>query len=382
MHNTYQQRGGEDAVVEAEAELLRKHGHAVTLYRRSNDEVAGQSRLSLAAQSLWSTRTRHEIAALLQQQRPSIVHVHNTLPLVSPSVYWAAAHAGVPVVQTLHNYRLLCPQALMLRDNRVCEDCVGHLPWRAVRHRCYRGSATQSAVVAGTVQLHRWLGTWQHKVARYIALNEFSRQKFIDGGLPAERICVKPNFVDLPPPEAQPRSGFLFVGRMSVEKGIETLVAATRLLPSNLLLRAIGDGPLAGLLRETGRVELLGQKAHDEVGAEMARTTALVMPSIWYEPFGLVVIEAFASSLPVIASRIGAPATLVDDGKTGLLFEPGNAADLAEKIAWAQGHPEAMAAMGRQARATYEQRFTADINYRHMTDIYAQALAEHAAHLL
>lgn len=373
VHNAYQQRGGEDAVVEAEVELLRRHGHAVTLYQRSNDEVAGQSRLSLAAQSLWSTRTTREFRALLQQQRPGIVHVHNTLPLVSPSVYWAAAEAGVPVVQTLHNFRLLCPQALMLRDNRICEDCVGRPPWRAVLHRCYRGSAAQSAVVASTVQVHRWLGTWRHKVARYIALNEFCRQKFIEGGLPAERLVVKPNFVDLAAPPSGPRSGFLFVGRMSVEKGIQTLAEAAALLPTAVSVRAIGAGPLAPLLANSAAVEMLGELSSAEVLAEMTRSCALVIPSIWYENFPRTVVEAFACGLPVIASRIGALSTLIEHGQTGLLFEPGNPQDLVSKLHWAQANAEAMLWMGANARRYYERTLSGDINYAMLIDIYRQA---------
>jgi glycosyltransferase involved in cell wall biosynthesis len=226
VHNAYQQRGGEDAVVEAEAALLREHGHEVTLYTRHNDEVQGSSRLALARDTLWSPRTGRDLQALIGQHRPDVVHVHNSFPLVSPSVYWAAARAGLPVVQTLHNFRLLCPQALLLREGRICEDCVGRVPWRAVQHGCYRGSAVQSAAVAGMLQLHRGLGTWQRKVTLYIALNAFCRDKFIEGGLPAERIRIKPNFIDLPAPAPQPREGFLFVGRFSLEKGLAVLAQA------------------------------------------------------------------------------------------------------------------------------------------------------------
>jgi glycosyltransferase involved in cell wall biosynthesis len=224
--------------------------------------------------------------------------------------------------------------------------------------------------------LHRGLGTYQNKVARYIALNEFCRSKFIEGGLPAERVVVKPNFVDFDAPQPVPRAGLLFVGRLSVEKGMTTLAAAMALLP-DAALRVAGDGPQAGLLDGVAGVVRLGSLPGEVIRQEMIRATALVVPSIWYETFGLVVIEAFACGTPVIASRIGALAELVRDGETGLLFEPGNPRDLADKLAWAQAHPEQMAAMGRTARAQYEAEFSAEVNYRRLMEIYAGVLAEH-----
>jgi len=374
VHNAYQQRGGEDSVVEAEVALLRQHGHHVHLYQRHNDEVSGTSRADLAVQSFWSTQTLRDVTALIAEHHPTVVHVHNTLPLVSPSVYWAAHRARVPVVQTLHNFRLLCPQALMLRDGRVCEDCVGKVPWRAVQHRCYRESTVQSAVVAGVLQGHRWLGTWQHKISRYIALNSFCRDKFIAGGLPAERISIKPNFVDLPMHDQAPaRDGFLFVGRLSEEKGLATLASAARLLPADLRFRIVGTGSEERHFHQGSGAVLLGLKSRDEIFAEMRKAKALIVPSIWFETFGLVVAEAFACGTPVIASRIGALAALIEDGVTGLHFNPGNSDDLAEKLAWAQQNTEAMAQMGRNARLYYEQKLTGDVNYRQLIDIYDMA---------
>jgi glycosyltransferase involved in cell wall biosynthesis len=226
VHNGYQQRGGEDAVVDAELALLRGAGHAVEVYRRANDEIAAMPRTRLLADTLWSRRTGAEVDAIVARFRPDVVHVHNTHPLISPSLHWAAARARVPVVQTLHNFRLLCPQGMLLRDQRVCEDCVGHLAWRGVVHRCYRDSAVQTGVIAATVSLHRAIGTWRHKVRRYIALNAFCRDVFVRGGLPPERVVVKPNFVDVAPTPEVARERGLFVGRLSVEKGVGVLAQA------------------------------------------------------------------------------------------------------------------------------------------------------------
>jgi glycosyltransferase involved in cell wall biosynthesis len=299
--------------------------------------------------------------------------VHNTVPLVSPSLYWAAARAGVPVVQTLHNFRLMCLNALFLREGRVCEDCMGHVPWRGVARACYRGSHAASAALAGMLTLHRGLGTYRNKVARYIALNEFCRGKFIEGGLPAECVVVKPNFVDFDMPKPVSREGLLFVGRLSVEKGVATLAEAMQLLPE-ARLRVAGDGPEAGLLGGVAGVTRLGSQPGEAVRQEMSRAMALVVPSIWYENFPRTIVEAFACGLPVIASRIGALADIVCDGETGLLFEPGNPRDLADKMAWAQSHPEQMAAMGRKARAHYEAEFSAEVNYRRLIEIYDEAI--------
>jgi glycosyltransferase involved in cell wall biosynthesis len=377
-HNTYQQRGGEDSVVEAEFALLHARGHAVHLYLRSNDDVATMPKASSALQTLWSPQTSRELAALIQRFQPDVIHVHNTFPLISPSLYWTASRAGVPVVQTLHNFRLLCLQAMFLRDGKVCEDCLGKLPWRGAVRGCYRGSKAQSTVLASMVTLHRAVGTWQNKVTRYIALNEFCRNKFIEGGLPADRIVVKPNFVDFEAAAAGARAGFLFVGRLSAEKGVQVLVRAARALGSSNV-RVAGTGPEAARLAGVPGMRALGALGGDAVRAEMSRATALVLPSICYENFPRTLVEAYGSCMPVIASRHGAMAELVQDGITGLLFEPGNAQDLAQKMQWAQEHPEQMATMGLSARALYEAKFTAERNYGQLMAIYNEAITAGSA---
>lgn len=375
VHNAYQHRGGEDTVVESEVDLLRSHGHEVETWFRSNDDVAGMSAPSLARNTLWSGRTQHEMTTRVRRFKPDLVHAHNTFPLISPSLYWAAAHVGVPVVQTLHNFRLMCLNALFLREGKVCEDCMGRLPWHGVARACYRGSHMASSALAGMLVLHRGLGTYRNKVACYIALNEFCRSKFIEGGLPAERIVVKPNFVDFDAPVPAHRQDLLFVGRLSTEKGVATLATAMAQV-SDVQLRVIGDGPEAGLLKGVTGISILGSQPSDVVRQELGSATALVVPSIWYENFPRTIVEAFASGTPVIASRIGALAEIVRDGETGLFFDPGSALDLAGKMAWASTHPEEMALMGRKARMQYEDEFSAEVNYRRLMEIYDGVLAE------
>lgn len=376
-HNAYQHRGGEDMVAEAEVALLRQHGHAVVEYRRHNNEIAELSRSAVAMQTLWSQCTLREMTALLQDERPDVVHVHNTFPLISPSLYEACARVGVPVVQTLHNFRLLCPQAIFLREGKVCEDCLGALPWRGAVRGCYRDSRLQSTVLAGMLTLHRALGTWQRQVTRYIALNNFCRDKFIAGGLPAERIAVKPNFVDFAAPAPGPRSGFLFVGRLSPEKGVTVLARAMQQFESGAL-RVAGTGPEATALTPLPNVELLGALTLEQVHTEMCRAQALVLSSISYENFPRTLVEAYACALPVIASRFGPLAELVRDGETGLLFTPSDPTSLANCLRWAQAHPAEMAAMGRRARARYEAEFTSARNHAQLLSIYAEAQEAHA----
>lgn len=368
VHNRYLQRGGEDSVVDSEIRLLREHAHPVELFERSS-EALSPSPLVMVRELVWNSSVHRELAAVLARFKPDVVHVHNTFPLVSPAVYWAAGAARVPVVQTLHNFRLMCLNALFLREDKVCEACMGHLPWRGVVRACYRESHAASAALAGMLAVHRGMGTYRNKVARYIALNEFCRAKFIEGGLPADRLVVKPNFVDLAAPVSEPRNGVLFVGRLSAEKGVVTLAEAMALL-RDVRLRVAGDGPEAGLLDGMAGVNRLGSLPGEAVRQEMCRAVALVVPSIWYENFPRTIVEAFACGLPVIASRIGALAEIVRNGDTGLLFEAGNPHDLAEKLAWAQAHPEQMAMMGRNAREQYEAEFSSEVNYRRLMEIY------------
>lgn len=377
VHNRYQQAGGEDAVARDESALLERHGITVERYERHNDEITDMARLGLAVDTLWSTRTTRELRLLADRFKPDLIHAHNTFPLVSPSLYQAAFRLGLPIVQTLHNFRMFCVQAMFLRDGKVCEDCLGKVPWRGVLHGCYRNSHAQSAVVATMLTFHRAIGTYRNKVSRYIALNEFCRRKYIEGGIPAERIVVKPNFIDFPAPEIRERSGFLFIGRLSEEKGIAVLASAALALVDGEI-RVAGAGPEAHRLQRVKRVRMLGSLSGDEVRREMSQAVALLLPSICYETFPRTLVEAFACNLPVITSRIGSLAELVADGVTGLLFELGNARELSEKMAWALAHPQRMAEMGRAARARYENEFSAEVNFRQLMKIYADARAETA----
>lgn len=340
-------------------------------------------KIELAASAVWSAAWYRQISRLLVCQQVDIVHVHNFFPSISPSLFYACRKVGVPVVHTLHNYRLLCPAATLYRNGRVCEDCVGKTwPWPGVVHGCYHGNRAQTAVVGGMLGLHGWLGTWAKQVDLFIALTDFMRRKFISGGLPGEKIVVKPNFVD-PDPGVSDGSGqyALFVGRLSPEKGLQTLLRAWQFL-GDVPLKIVGDGPLMPEVRATisspGRsnVQALGQVSHDDSLRIMKAARFVVFPSECYEGFGLVLCEAFACGVPVIASGLGASNEVVDDHKTGLLFKPGSVEDLTAKVDWAWNHPAEMREMGLQARKEYDAKYTAERNHELLLRIYERAMGQ------
>lgn len=375
-HNSYQHRGGEDVVVEAEIRLLREHGHEVQFYQRHNDELQTMSLPSAAISTVWAKRSVDDLDLLCEGFRPDVIHVHNTLPLISPSLYWAATRRNIPIVQTLHNFRLICPQAMLLREGKVCEDCIGRVPWRAVTRKCYRESAVQSAVVSGMLATHHALGTYRQKITRYIALNKFCRDKFVQSGLSAQMFRIKPNFVASQiRPYRRDRSGGLFIGRLSPEKGLHVLIDAVDRI-SYKGIKVVGKGPLESDIRHAFQDHYIGFKSPQEIQELLHGAEFLVAPSTCYETFGLAALEAFACGTPVIASRHGGLGELVSDGVTGLLFTPGDAADLADKIAWANAHPQAMLEMGRNARAEYEAKYTPERNYEMLIAIYEEAIAE------
>ncbi len=382
LHNHYQQTGGEDQVFSAEANLLEAHGHQVLRYTLHNDQIAGMTTLKLVKETVWNQNVYRELRAFIRRERPQVVHCHNTFPLISPSAYYAAKAEHVPVVQTLHNFRLVCPSGNLLRSGTVCEDCLTKsLPWPSVVHACYRKSRLITGTVAAMLTVHRTLRTWSQMVDVYITLNEFARRKFIQGGIPAERVVVKPNFAYPDPgftPEA--RGGYaLFVGRLSEEKGIDTLLTAWEKLRQPVPLKIAGDGPLAGLVKIAASkipgVEWLGAKPLNEIFELMREATFLIVPSKCYEA-GLprTVIESYAVGTPVIAANLGPISVGVKHNRTGLLFRPGDAGMLAAQVEWALAHPTEISRMRREARTEYESKYTGEHNYLMLRGIYERVV--------
>jgi len=364
--------------------MLEHSGHQVVTFCRSNwdvDSYKGLGRLSLAKRTIWASDTRRELLRLLRQEKPDVVHVHNTFVMISPSIYSACSEANVPVVQTLHNYRLLCPAATFFREGKVCEECLRSL-WHGVGHACYHDSYSATGVVALMLSTHRLRKTWEREIACFVALSQFARSKFVEGGFPGNKIIVKPNFV-YPDPGKRTTDGdyALFVGRLSPEKRVGTVLRAWKALRISIPLRIIGDGPereeLEAQVARDGLTDVRfeGMLPHDQALAAINNARFMIIPSEWYETFCMAIAESFACSTPVICSRMGVMQELVADGRTGMHFTPSDADDLAKKVEWAWNHPAEMRAMGRQARAEYEAKYTAEKNYPILMNIYERAAA-------
>lgn len=388
IHNSYQQPGGEDVLVAQESRLLERNGHRVTLYKRSNDEINGLSfgqRLGLISRMVSATDSKLAVRDILRDLKPDLVHIHNTFLMVSPSAYEACQEEHVPVVQTLHNYRLLCPAATFYRDAGPCEECVTHSLLRSVRHACYRDSRAMSGAIALMLKTHRSRQTWNKQIDAYIAISGFVREKYIQAGFPASKITVKPNFVDPDPGERSGSGDYaLFLGRLSPEKGLLTLLEAWKRLPSPVPLVIAGDGPMrqrleAEAAKQTLRcVRFAGRLKREDAYLAMKKAAFVVVPSVWDEPFGMVVAEAFACGTPVVGAFAGSIQEMIEDQVTGLHFARGDPDALAKKVAWAWEHLPEMAAMGKAARQVYENRYTANTNYDLLMNIYDSALDTHA----
>jgi len=385
IHNLYRSRApsGEDIVFNDECELLRTYGHEVVTYERRNDDIAAFSLREKAAilwQATWSRRSYAEIRALIRHSKPDVAHFHNTFPLISPSAYYACQAEGVPVVQTFHNFRFFCASGAFFRGRRVCEECLKYGAWYSLGHGCYRDSKAQTLPLAAMIWLHQQKDTWTQQIDVFIALTEFARKKYIQAGLPADRVVIKPNFMNEPPEPCYENQGYvIFLGRLSPEKGVETLLAAWKKFP-DIPLKILGDGvqrsELEGIAQKAGlsNVEFLGFLPHAEAGQWLRNARFMVMPSIWYESFPLTIREALAGGKPIVASRLGAMATLIEDGKTGLLFEPGNPDDLAAKLRWLIENEDIAVQMGKAARAEFEAKYMADRNYRILMHTYEMAM--------
>lgn len=383
-HNFYQQAGGEDQTFADEAKLLESHGHTVSRFTMDNDDVDKMSKWTAARKTLWNEESRQALRKAIRESGAQLVHFHNTFPLISPAGYYAAHEEGAAVVQTLHNYRLMCVTATFCRNDRVCEDCMGRIALPGVLHACYRGSRAASAVVAAMQAYHRSKGTYRREVDVYITLSEFGRKKFIEGGLPPEKLYVKPIFSDQDPGIGAGEGNFaVFVGRLTGEKGVPLLVKAWPQIfaGSGLKLKIIGTGPLRTAVEEAAKtapgIEYLGRlETMKEVYDTMGAARALIFPSVWYEGQPRTIVESLAKGTPVVASRLGAMPEMIEAGRTGELFEAGNPEDLGRQVKALLAGP--MADMRKAARQEFLDRYTAEKNYPLLIACYEQALREHA----
>jgi glycosyltransferase involved in cell wall biosynthesis len=385
VHNTYREAGGEDVVFESEKRLLERAGHRVIPYVRNNTELESSTlihRIAIVPRMIWSSKARNEFAAILDAENPDLVHVHNTLMVISPSIYSACSERGIPVVQTLHNFRLLCPAGNFFRDGMICRECVDQTLLQSVRYGCYRNSRPATAGVALMLAFHRSLDTLRKSITRFITLTEFARREFVAAGFPANKFLVKPNFVDLDPGEREGAGEYaLFVGRLKDDKGVHVLLDAWSKLPAQYPLQIVGDGPDRAAMEaqaldlQLSGITFRGRLSRDAVIETMKRAQFIIVPSVLYEGLPMNIVESFACGTPVLCSRLGGLEEIVHDQLTGLHFNPGDPEDLANKVAWAWNHRLELNKMGRAARTKYETDYTAEKNYSLLMGIYEQALA-------
>ena len=380
-HGHYQIAGGEDSVLKQEIELLGSQHNELETYVVNNSCIKSSwDKLKTAISVPFSFSQLLKIKHYLRNEQADIVHVHNYFPLLSPAIFFACKSVGTPVVHTLHNYRAICPTALLMHEGEVEERSLHSSSWWTVYNKVYRNSFWGTFALACMVEFHKKIGTWHSKVDRYIALTEFSKSKYIEAGWPAEKIVVKPNFIKDPFPKLeieQKQGGYaLFVGRISKEKGVETLLSAWN--KQTFPLKVVGDGPLKNLLTVSNNpaVEYLGPKAKDEVLDLIRNADFIIMPSTWYEGFPMVLVEAFACGTPAVVSRLGSMEEIVEDHVTGLHFQAGNPEDLASKSHQMIEKSSITKDMGANARREYLENYTPEKNYRLLMDIYQQAIDE------
>jgi glycosyltransferase involved in cell wall biosynthesis len=386
VHNRYRTSApsGEDAAVRNEQRMLERGGVETVLFDRCNDDLAPSTvigKLSVAANTVWSQRSRRELRLLLRREQPDLVHVHNTFAAMSPSIYGACKEQGLPVLQTLHNFRFFCPGGLFMRDGRPCEDCVDKGLIQSVRHRCYRGSLAATGTLAAMLAFHRAIGTYDRHIDRYIALTEFGRGRMLRAGVASGKISIKPNFLPDPPPAGDGSGQYVvFVGRLLQGKGTETLLQAWRQLP-DVRLKILGDGALRPQLeslavREKLSVEFLGTRPRDEVLATIARARCLIVPSEWYEGFPMVIAESFACGTPVLASRIGSLQELVPDGVRGALFTPRDPGELVRRLRLLLSDDVGLRRMRRNSRTYFDDHLTEQQNCATLSAVYTQLVAD------
>jgi len=386
IHNSHRSgsSSGDDIVFNKESGLLEKYGHEVTRINPSNDEFDKESALkkfSTILQVPWSFNYYKKIKQVLIKEKPDIIHLHNFFPFISPSVFYAADSAGIPIIQTLHDYRYLCPMAFLMRSGKICDECKDGAFFRSIKYGCFKGSKLQSIPVAFMLKLHWYLKTFKKKIDGYICLTESQRKIYLNAGYDEKKLFLKPNFVDDTFEQDKYRYGnyAVFIGRLGEEKGVRTLIGAWKDMP-DIPLKIVGDGPEAkdfkSLVADMNikNIDFLGYKPYRECRKIMNDARFLIMPSIGYETFGLTIIEAFSHCKPVIASHLGAMADIVKDKTTGLLFTPMNTQELAEKVRWLWNNPEECKRMGQNARNEYEDKYTPEKNYEMFMNIYRKVI--------
>ena len=378
-HNYYQQRGGEDQFFEDEVQLLSMHGHDVLSHTVENDSINNQSLLRVAGQSLWNFESARKIKELIATHKPDVMHVVNTFPLISHSIFKAARQANIPVVASVQNYRMFCAQSMCYRDGKACEACLGKIPWRAVKHACYRDSRVGSTVVAGVQIVQRRTNTWNRYIDVICVASEFSRAKLVKAGISDDQFMIKPNFIFDDPGQREGRAGYaVFVGRLAGEKGINTVVDAWQQQGVDLPLKIIGDGPEFDWVQQqtatNDNIEMLGRLPNSEISEWVGNAACLIFPSTGYESLPKTLIESLAVGTPVIGSAIGSIPEVVRDGETGYLYPAGDAVALAAAVNKFFDCPQDWPRLRARCRQDFLERYTAEQNHVGLLRLYTEAI--------
>lgn len=376
VHNFYIQPGGEDKSYRDEADLIEKNGNPVLRFERHNRDLQGKTIGSIVKQTLWSNEVVRDFYEAAQDFRPDVIHCHNTFPQIGIAPYSVAARLRIPVVETLHNYRWICPASSLLRDGEPCMQCVGkRWQWPSIQHACYQGKRSRTSIIAWRNFRYGGAPAGIVGVSRFIALTHKAKALFVQGGFPAERMVVKPNFIAEDPGVGGPRSQrVLFVGRLTHEKGVELILEIWAKHQIEFPLRIVGSGPLEQKVREAAAenplIEWAGELPHEQVMAEMREARVLLMPSVGQETFGRTLIEAFATGTPVVAANHSSMAEVVEHGVTGLLFENASHLACAQALRELMSDRERWQAMSESARKVYQDNYSSEINYQQLVKIY------------
>jgi len=386
IHNAYQKFGGEDVVFRMERQLLKDNGHEVVEYTVSNHDINSDSffgKVKVALETIWSNKQYKKVKRLLKEINPDIVHVHNTFPQLSPSIYWAIKSCNLPVVQTLHNYRLTCANGLLFRSNKPCDLCTTGNFSAALKYKCYRNSLMATAPLVLMQKIHRILGTFNNKVDVYITLNSFNKDIMVKSGLPEEKMYIKPNFINSRNLSKRSRKKqLIFVGRVSPEKGLDLLLESfTKLKSNEYELVIIGDGPEKDRLQEkyknVNEICWMGHLSHNEVLNEIEQSRGIIMPSRWYETFGMVVIEAFSVGTPAIGPNHAGIPELIQNGINGYLFNPNDTESLSSVLEEFCGMNDSLwNDLSQEARVSFEKSYTEKENYKYLIGIYERLLSK------
>jgi glycosyltransferase involved in cell wall biosynthesis len=386
VHNYYQEAGGEDRVVEQEIQLLKQNGIKVASYFTDNKNIKIDgiyNKVRLGLNTIWSFKEYRNIKKKITIERPDVVHFHNTFPLLSPSVYYAAKDLGIPVVQTLHNYRLACPNALFLRNGLICEKCVSGSLFYSIKYACYRNSRLQTIPLSAMLLTHRALKTWNKKVDKYIALTKFAKDKFVENGINANKITVKPNYIDKKfkskISKNHKNNNILFVGRISKEKGLDILLEAWVQVKNkkNGLLEIIGDGPLKQEFeqkyKEYSDIKFYGKLDNEIVLNYISNAKYIVVPSICFEGFPMTIVEAYSVGTPVISSNIGSLKEIVNNEVTGFHFKNNNVSSLVSVLSKALLFSN-YSTLVENVKNQFEMSYTSDYNFRKLIEIYEEVI--------